>query len=457
VDEIYMAATQLITRSARWPNSVFLTPDLEPFFAGTYFPPTDGRGRPGFRGSCRACARRGSSAVPSCSKQAQMVAQAMRQHLGSTGRVGVSFPARDRGRRPGGARRPVRPRVGRLRPGAEVPLAREPLLPSRALGRRRGAADAGHDARPDGARRPDGPAGRRLPPVLDGRGRGWCRTSRRCSTTTRRSPGSTPRPRRSRRGRLRPGGALDARFRAARDDGPRGRLPLGDRRGDGRSRGRLLHLDGRRAGRALPGDEGASSARCTASRGRRLSRASATCSSCTPLAAAGAHRRALGGRPAATARAGPPLAPRGPLTRERPLTDDKVLADWNGLMIGAMARGGARLAEPRYIAAAERAAGFVLSRMADGAACNTLSRGPRPRGRIPRRLRVPRGGAPPAARATGTRGGSARRSGSPGSRRAASATPRAAAASRPPRPEAPLPPRSPPSTAPWRPGTASRR
>ena len=53
--------------------------------------------------------------------------------------------------------------------------------------------------------------------------------------------------------------------------------------------------------------------------------------------------------------------------RERPLTDDKVLADWNGLMIGAMARAGARLAEPRYIAAAERAAGFVLSRMVDTA------------------------------------------------------------------------------------------
>ena len=51
--------------------------------------------------------------------------------------------------------------------------------------------------------------------------------------------------------------------------------------------------------------------------------------------------------------------------RERPLTDDKVLTDWNGLMIGAMARAGARLAEPRYLAAAERAAGFVLSRLVE--------------------------------------------------------------------------------------------
>ena len=37
VDEIYMTATQLLTRSGGWPNSLFLTPDLKPFFAGTYF------------------------------------------------------------------------------------------------------------------------------------------------------------------------------------------------------------------------------------------------------------------------------------------------------------------------------------------------------------------------------------------------------------------------------------
>jgi hypothetical protein len=52
--------------------------------------------------------------------------------------------------------------------------------------------------------------------------------------------------------------------------------------------------------------------------------------------------------------------------RQRPLTDDKVLADWNGLAIGGLARAGARLAEPRYLEAAERAAGFVLSRLAEG-------------------------------------------------------------------------------------------
>ena len=37
LDEIYMTATNIITGSGGWPNSVFLTPEQVPFFAGTYF------------------------------------------------------------------------------------------------------------------------------------------------------------------------------------------------------------------------------------------------------------------------------------------------------------------------------------------------------------------------------------------------------------------------------------
>ena len=48
LDEIYMTATQLLIQRGGWPNSVFLTPDLKPFYAGTYFPPKDMPGRPGF-------------------------------------------------------------------------------------------------------------------------------------------------------------------------------------------------------------------------------------------------------------------------------------------------------------------------------------------------------------------------------------------------------------------------
>jgi uncharacterized protein YyaL (SSP411 family) len=49
--------------------------------------------------------------------------------------------------------------------------------------------------------------------------------------------------------------------------------------------------------------------------------------------------------------------------RVRPHLDDKVLTAWNGLMISAFAKGGAILSEPRYIAAARRAADFILSRL----------------------------------------------------------------------------------------------
>ena len=48
LDEIYMNAVQMMTGSGGWPLNVFLTPDLKPFYGGTYFPPEDMRGRPGF-------------------------------------------------------------------------------------------------------------------------------------------------------------------------------------------------------------------------------------------------------------------------------------------------------------------------------------------------------------------------------------------------------------------------
>jgi len=47
LDEIYMAATVALSGSGGWPMTVFLTPEQKPFFAGTYFPPTDKYGRPG--------------------------------------------------------------------------------------------------------------------------------------------------------------------------------------------------------------------------------------------------------------------------------------------------------------------------------------------------------------------------------------------------------------------------
>ena len=48
LDSIYMGAVQAMTGQGGWPMTVFLTPDGVPFYGGTYFPPRDGRGMPGF-------------------------------------------------------------------------------------------------------------------------------------------------------------------------------------------------------------------------------------------------------------------------------------------------------------------------------------------------------------------------------------------------------------------------
>ncbi len=49
LDQIYMNAVTALTGHGGWPMSVFLTPELKPFFGGTYFPPEDRHGMPSFK------------------------------------------------------------------------------------------------------------------------------------------------------------------------------------------------------------------------------------------------------------------------------------------------------------------------------------------------------------------------------------------------------------------------
>ena len=57
VDRVYMTFVQATTGSGGWPMSVWLTPDLEPFYGGTYFPPTPQHGRPAFKDVLQEIAR----------------------------------------------------------------------------------------------------------------------------------------------------------------------------------------------------------------------------------------------------------------------------------------------------------------------------------------------------------------------------------------------------------------
>jgi len=97
VDDIYMTATQLMTRSGGWPMSVFLTPPgaageddpgLMPFWAGTYIPPEPQHGRPGFPqvldGLSQAWVQKRDDVI----QQGRQLAEAVRKTMANQGEPG---------------------------------------------------------------------------------------------------------------------------------------------------------------------------------------------------------------------------------------------------------------------------------------------------------------------------------------------------------------------------------
>ena len=102
VDRVYMDALQALTGSGGWPMTVFLLPDARPFFAGTYFPPEDRRGLPGFRRVMEMAASayrdRRQEVVSSAERLSQALAPAPLVPLGSPegGMAGVLADAEAR-------------------------------------------------------------------------------------------------------------------------------------------------------------------------------------------------------------------------------------------------------------------------------------------------------------------------------------------------------------------------
>ena len=81
LDDIYMTATMLYNQgNGGWPMSVFLSPDQKPFFAGTYFPPTSGYGRPGFKDLLLQIARLWQEDRDRLIESADALTNAIRQH-----------------------------------------------------------------------------------------------------------------------------------------------------------------------------------------------------------------------------------------------------------------------------------------------------------------------------------------------------------------------------------------
>jgi uncharacterized protein YyaL (SSP411 family) len=93
LDQVYMSAVQIMTGSGGWPLTVFLRPNGEPFYGGTYFPPDDRYGRPGFSRLLANIAE----AYRTRQKDIQENAQNLRQHLNQRMQAGRGTGAIDAG------------------------------------------------------------------------------------------------------------------------------------------------------------------------------------------------------------------------------------------------------------------------------------------------------------------------------------------------------------------------
>ncbi len=79
LDHIYQNVVQMLTGQGGWPLTVFLTPAQEPFYGGTYFPPDDRYGRPGFPRVLRAVAEAYANRPDDIAKSVQQIREALQK------------------------------------------------------------------------------------------------------------------------------------------------------------------------------------------------------------------------------------------------------------------------------------------------------------------------------------------------------------------------------------------
>lgn len=83
VDKVYMTYVQAMTGHGGWPLSAWLTPELKPFYGGTYFPPEDRHGRAGFPAILRTIARGWREERAKLVAEGDRVIATLREHYGN--------------------------------------------------------------------------------------------------------------------------------------------------------------------------------------------------------------------------------------------------------------------------------------------------------------------------------------------------------------------------------------
>ena len=462
LDEIYMAATQLLTRAGGWPNSVFLTPDLRPFFAGTYFPPRDAMGRPGFPRVLSSLREAWALRRTEVRAQAEAIAEAMREHLAaSTGAAGPLDPATVEA-----AQRALAARFDGVWGG----FGRAPKFPSPSnlffLLERAGGGDA--EARD------------MLVLTLDRMARGGIHDQLAGGFHRYSVDGQWLVPHFEKM--LYDNAALASLYAAADALAPeagfarvaRSTLAFVLAELTGGHGGFLSAIDAETDGeegayytwtrdelRALlgPEDDAFLAPLWGFDGSPNFEHSRYVIHLPRPLREAALDLGlSLDALLARTASAAARPCSRHAAQRERPLVDDKVLADWNGLMIAGFADAARHLRDGRRSSSRPAAPRASCSRTSwkRGTLRHVLARGAGADRRLPGRLRLPRArSSRPACGHRARSAGSRRRAGWWSSRRGGWVTPRVGS-SRPGKPPTCCSGPSPPSMAPWPPATASR-
>jgi uncharacterized protein YyaL (SSP411 family) len=119
VDKIYMTAVQAMSGQGGWPLNCFLTPDLKPFYGGTYFPPEDKYGHASFMQVLRQIAKLWERAAPGAGDGAGIFTKSWKVSRRATRRPAALARLADQCRR--NLQTGVRPGIRRLRRRAQIP------------------------------------------------------------------------------------------------------------------------------------------------------------------------------------------------------------------------------------------------------------------------------------------------------------------------------------------------
>ena len=338
LDQVYMAAVQAMTGQGGWPMSVFLTPDGQPFYGGTYFPPRAAHGMPAFRqvlAGRRAGVARATASRSSRRHAARRGPRPSRRRAGHRTALArpdrASSSTRPRPRSSASSTRATA--AGAPRPKFPQPMTIEFLLRRAATtGDQRPLGDRPAQPRRDGRRRDPRPARRRLPPLRDRRD--LARPALRADALRQRPARPRLRPRLAARpaiARYRRRRDRDARLHAPRA-APRRRHVRREpgRRHRGRG-GRDVRLDRGRGPRGARRRRAGVHRRVRRHRRRQLGGHGRSCRASIPPSDDPDAEARL-----AASRATTPRAPRP--ARPQPARDDKALAAWNGLAIGGARR-----------------------------------------------------------------------------------------------------------------------